>query len=84
MLTPALADGLAVYEKQPESLRNYFPDLLGLIDLEHEDRRLQKVAVRQGSNRSQGQGRSASARARVERIRPEPGRRPRIFTPAGI
>jgi tetratricopeptide (TPR) repeat protein len=43
VLTPALADGLAVYEKQPESLRNYFPDLLGLIDLEHEDRRLQKV-----------------------------------------
>src|SRR3984885_6098501 len=43
VITPALADGLALYEKQPESLRNYFPDLLGLIDLEHEDRRLQKV-----------------------------------------
>lgn len=43
VITPALADGLAVYEKQPESLRNYFPDLLGQIDLEHEDRRLQKI-----------------------------------------
>ncbi len=43
VITPALADGLAVYEKQPESLRNYFPDLLGLIDLDREDRRLQKV-----------------------------------------
>jgi tetratricopeptide (TPR) repeat protein len=43
VLTPALAEGLAVYEKQPESLRNYFPDLLGGIDLEHEDRRLRKV-----------------------------------------
>jgi len=43
VITPALADGLALYEKQPESLRNYFPDLLGQIDLEHEDRRLQKV-----------------------------------------
>jgi tetratricopeptide (TPR) repeat protein len=43
VLTPALADGLAVYEKQPESLRIYFPDLLGQVDLEHEDRRLQKV-----------------------------------------
>jgi tetratricopeptide (TPR) repeat protein len=43
VLTPALADGLVVYEKQPESLRFYFPDLLGQIDLEHEDRRLQKV-----------------------------------------
>jgi tetratricopeptide (TPR) repeat protein len=43
VITPALADGLAAYEKQPESLRNYFPDLLGQIDLEREDRRLQKV-----------------------------------------
>jgi tetratricopeptide (TPR) repeat protein len=43
VLTAALADGLAVYEKQPESLRFYFPDLLGQIDLDHEDRRLQKV-----------------------------------------
>jgi len=43
VITPALADGLAAYEKQPESLRNYFPDLLGQIDLEREDKRLQKV-----------------------------------------
>jgi tetratricopeptide (TPR) repeat protein len=43
VLTPALAEGLAVYEKQPESLRIYFPDLLGQVDLEREDRRLQKV-----------------------------------------
>jgi tetratricopeptide (TPR) repeat protein len=43
VMTPALADGLATYEKQPESLHNYFPDLLGQIDLEREDRRLQKV-----------------------------------------
>jgi tetratricopeptide (TPR) repeat protein len=43
VITPALAEGLAVYEKQPESLRNYFPDLLGGIDLQHEDRRLQNV-----------------------------------------
>jgi len=43
VLTAALAEGLAVYEKQPESLRIYFPDLLGQIDIEREDRRLQKV-----------------------------------------
>ncbi|MGP0073425.1 MAG: tetratricopeptide repeat protein [Bryobacteraceae bacterium] len=43
VITPALAEGLAVYEKQPESLRNYFPDLLGGIDLQREDRRLQNV-----------------------------------------
>lgn len=43
VLVPALAEGLAVYEKQPESLRNYFPDLLGHIDLEREDRRLRTV-----------------------------------------
>jgi tetratricopeptide (TPR) repeat protein len=43
VLVPALAEGLAAYEKQPESLRNYFPDLLGQIDLEREDRRLRTV-----------------------------------------
>jgi tetratricopeptide (TPR) repeat protein len=43
VLTPALADGLAVYEKQPESLRLYFPDLLGKIDLAREDKRLENV-----------------------------------------
>ncbi len=43
VLTPALAYGLEAYETQPESLRIYFPDLLGLIDMEREDRRLQKV-----------------------------------------
>lgn len=47
VLTPALADGLAEYERQPESLRNYFPDLLGQIDLDREDRRLQKVQFAQ-------------------------------------
>jgi tetratricopeptide (TPR) repeat protein len=44
VLTPALADGLELYEQQPEALRIYFPDLLGQIDLEREDRRLQRVA----------------------------------------
>ena len=43
VLTPAVADGLVAYEKQQESLRLYFPDLLGQIDMDREDRRLQKV-----------------------------------------
>ena len=43
VLTPALADALAVYEKQEESLRLYYPDLAGQIDLAREDRRLQGV-----------------------------------------
>ena len=43
VIVPALADGLEAYERQPESLRNYFPDLLGLIDLDREDRRLQRA-----------------------------------------
>jgi tetratricopeptide (TPR) repeat protein len=43
VLTPALADGLELYEQQPESLHLYFPDLLGQIDLDREDRRLQRV-----------------------------------------
>ncbi|HTR38870.1 MAG TPA: tetratricopeptide repeat protein [Bryobacteraceae bacterium] len=43
VLTPGLADGLVAYEKQEQSLRNYFPDLLGQIDLAREDKRLDKV-----------------------------------------
>ena len=43
VLTPALADGLALYEKQEESLRLYYPDLIGQIDLAREDKRLEKV-----------------------------------------
>jgi tetratricopeptide (TPR) repeat protein len=43
VLTAALADQLAVYEKQPEAIRRYFPDLVGLIDLQHEDNRLDKL-----------------------------------------
>lgn len=43
VLTAALADQLAVYEKQPESIRQYFPDLVGQIDLAQEDKRLEKL-----------------------------------------
>jgi tetratricopeptide (TPR) repeat protein len=43
VLTPALAEGLAVYEKQEQSLRLYLPDLLRQVDLAREDRRLEKV-----------------------------------------
>jgi tetratricopeptide (TPR) repeat protein len=43
VLVAALADGLENYEKQPESLRLYFPDWIGQIDADREDRRLQKV-----------------------------------------
>ena len=43
VLTPALADGLALYERQEESLRMYYLDLIGQIDLAREDRRLEKV-----------------------------------------
>jgi TolA-binding protein len=43
VLTPAFAEGLAVYEKQEESVRFYFVDLIGQIDLEREDKRLEHV-----------------------------------------
>jgi tetratricopeptide (TPR) repeat protein len=43
VLTPGLADGLVVYEKQEESLRLYYPDLVGQIDLDREDKRLAKM-----------------------------------------
>jgi len=43
VLTPALADGLALYDKQEQSLRLYYIDLIGQIDLAREDKRLEKV-----------------------------------------
>jgi len=43
VLTPALADGLAVYEKQEQSLRQYYLDLIGQVDMDREDKRLEKV-----------------------------------------
>ncbi len=43
VLTPGLADALAVYEKQEQAMLLYYPDLVGKIDLEHEDQRLAKV-----------------------------------------
>ncbi len=68
VLVPALAEGLAVYEKQPESLRNYFPDLLGHIDLEREDRRLQRVQF--------------AAEAPVHAIREAPAPPPPVLSPS--
>jgi tetratricopeptide (TPR) repeat protein len=43
VLTPAFADGLQGYEKQVESMRFYFMDLVGQIDLAAEDKRLERV-----------------------------------------
>jgi tetratricopeptide (TPR) repeat protein len=43
VLTPALADGLAVYEKQEESIRFYYPELVSQVDLGKEDKRLERV-----------------------------------------
>ena len=43
VLTPALAEGMAAYEKQEQSFRLYYLDLIGQIDLVREDKRLEKV-----------------------------------------
>ncbi len=43
VMTPVFAEGLAVYEKQPESMRLYFPDIVEAIDLQKEAKRLDKV-----------------------------------------
>jgi TolA-binding protein len=43
VLTPAFAEGLMDYEKQVDSIRFYFADLIGRIDLEREDKRLEHV-----------------------------------------
>lgn len=43
VMTPAFADGLVAFEKQPAALRLYFPDLVEGIDLVKEEKRLDKV-----------------------------------------
>ena len=43
ILTPALADGLVLYEKQEQSMNQYYIDLVGQVDLAREDQRLQNV-----------------------------------------
>jgi tetratricopeptide (TPR) repeat protein len=43
VLAPAFAEGLQTYEKQVDSIRFYFVDLVGQIDLDREDKRLEHV-----------------------------------------
>jgi tetratricopeptide (TPR) repeat protein len=43
ILAPFFADELPVFEKQPQSMRLYFPDLMALLDLKKEDARLASV-----------------------------------------
>ncbi len=43
ILTPGLSEGLAAYEKQEQSMNQYYIDLVNQVDIEREDRRLQKV-----------------------------------------
>jgi len=42
-LTAAFADLLPLYEKQPEAMRLYYPDLINAIDVDKERKRLKKV-----------------------------------------
>lgn len=43
VMTPAFADGLVEFEKQPAALRLYYPDMVEAIDLVKEEKRLAKV-----------------------------------------
>jgi len=43
ILTPYFAEALAAYEKQEQSMRLYYPEMIAAIDLKKEDRRLQGV-----------------------------------------
>jgi predicted negative regulator of RcsB-dependent stress response len=43
VITPAWADALAVYEKQEQSFRFFFPSLVAAIDLKREEQRLDKI-----------------------------------------
>jgi tetratricopeptide (TPR) repeat protein len=43
VLTPAIAEQLVEFEKQEVSLRLYFPELIGAIDLAREEQRLEHI-----------------------------------------
>ena len=43
ILTPSLFDSLGAYEKQEQSMRFYYPELIKAIDLKKEERRLNAV-----------------------------------------
>jgi tetratricopeptide (TPR) repeat protein len=43
ILTPHFAEQLVIYEKQQESMRMYFPELIKSIDLKKEEKRLENV-----------------------------------------
>jgi TolA-binding protein len=43
VLTPHFAEQLAIYEKQDQSIRYYYPNLIASIDFKKEERRLDKI-----------------------------------------
>jgi tetratricopeptide (TPR) repeat protein len=43
ILTPHFAEQLAIFERQQESMRMYFPELIKSIDLKKEEKRLESV-----------------------------------------
>jgi predicted negative regulator of RcsB-dependent stress response len=43
VMTPAWAEGLALYEQQEQSFRFFYPKLVASIDLKREERRLDKI-----------------------------------------
>lgn len=47
VLTAAFADLLPAYEKQPDAMRLYYPDLIAAIDVKKEDKRLRTVEFAQ-------------------------------------
>jgi predicted negative regulator of RcsB-dependent stress response len=49
ILTAAFADLLPAYEKQQESLRSYYPDLISAIDVRKEEKRLKNVQFAQSA-----------------------------------
>ncbi|MEQ1886712.1 MAG: tetratricopeptide repeat protein [Bryobacteraceae bacterium] len=43
VLTPALAEQLAIYEKQDVAMRLYFPNMIAALDFKKEEKRLENV-----------------------------------------
>lgn len=64
VLTPALAEQLALYENQEQSMRLYFPELIAGIDLKREEKRLENIEF--ASERARRKVRVVTAEKSVE------------------
>jgi tetratricopeptide (TPR) repeat protein len=65
VLTPAFAEGLVDFEKQPLAMRMFYPDLMAGVDLKREEKRLNAVQFDAAPQRVAAEGETAAPPAPV-------------------